>query len=653
MCGLCGFIEAGVTSDAAYERLEDMTSTIVHRGPNDGGTWFDGRSGVGLGSRRLAIIDLSPEGHQPMRSASGRFVMAYNGEIYNFLQLRDELVAKRHKFRGRSDTEVLLASMEEWGVREALKRTNGMFGLAVYDTRDRALYLARDRVGEKPLYYGQAGRSFLFGSELKALRAHPGFCGEISRSALTMYLRYQYVPAPFTIYENIRKLTPGTLLKIDVTEDAPIVHAPEAYWSAREVVSRARSQGFVGALDEATDVLAARLREAVRIRMISDVPIGAFLSGGIDSSAIVALMQDEARVPVRTFTIGFNEEDYDEAPYARRVAEHLGSDHTELYVTPDEARDVIPLLPEIYDEPFSDSSQIPTWLVSRLARQHVTVALTGDAGDELFGGYGRYPLVRDNWARIARFPESVRRAGGAAARLAIKAHAQGAVGMLARVAGRRSRSMGGALLTAAAHIGELTRGEDMYRYAMSLWADPADVVVGGGEAWNVHTDPDAWPQEQELVERMMFLDLLGYLPDDILVKVDRAAMNLSLETRVPMLDPNVIDFAWSLPPEMKLNGSEGKLILRRLLSRYLPYDLIDRPKMGFGVPIGSWLRGPLREWAEALLDESRLRREGYFNPEPIRRTWQEHIDMRADWKYQLWTILVFQAWLEKEAGVSS
>ncbi len=645
MCGICGF--AGPSAGA--ECLDKMTNAIFHRGPDDGGTWTDPATGVGLGSRRLAIIDISPQGHQPMRSASGRYVLAFNGEIYNFRQLREELLDRGHTFRGRSDTEVLLESVAEWGVRGALERANGMFAVALYDSDERALYLARDRVGEKPLYHATFGTTFIFGSELKALRAHPDFRAEIDRRSLTMYLRYQYVPTPYTIYAGVQKLAAGCVLKVDLRGDAPIVGTAEPFWSARDVVRRAEEQRFDGSLDDATDRLARVLRDATEIRMISDVPLGAFLSGGIDSSTIVALMQDVARTPVRTFSIGFHEEGYNEAPYARRVAEHLGCDHTEMYVTPDEARDVIPLLPDVYDEPFADSSQIPTWLVSRLAREHVTVALTGDGGDELFGGYGRYPLVRDNWSRVARIPRVVRRAGGGVARLAMRSGAFSVADMVSRVAGRRSRSMGGALLNAAAHVGEFGRAEDMYRYAMSLWADPADVVIGGEESWDVHTDPSAWPEEQTPVERMMFIDLLSYLPDAILVKVDRAAMNVSLETRIPMLDPNVIDFAWTLPMSMRLEGTEGKVVLRRLLGRYLPADLIDRSKMGFGVPIGSWLRGPLRDWGEALLDGSRLEREGYFHAAPIRRAWRQHLEGRADWKYQLWTVLMFQAWLERES----
>ncbi len=619
-----------------------MTDTLRQRGPDDSGAWVEAERGIALGFRRLAILDLSPSGHQPMQSADGRYVIVFNGEIYNFGQLREELIRQGATFRGTSDTEVMLAGFSAWGLIETVKRLNGMFAFALWDRQERTLHLVRDRLGIKPLYYGWQGNTLLFGSELKALRAHPAFQADVNRDALTLFLRYNDVPAPLSIYAGIFKLLPACILTI-----RPHTHpedcAPTPYWSAREAVERGLADPFPGDEHEAIEQLGAHLRRSVGLRMIADVPLGALLSGGIDSSTIVALMQAQSQRPVKTFSIGFHESGFDEAAHAKAVARYLGTEHTELYVTPEETRAVIPLLPTLYDEPFSDSSQIPMFLVSQLARQHVTVSLSGDGGDELFGGYNRYFWAPRLWKRMGWMPAFVRKgAAGLIQGVRPQAWARGiqATGRLLR--GMREVPNAG---DKAHRLAESLRAENpaaLYIDLVSHWKEPTKLVLNGREPIPTLTDlPGTY------AERMMYQDLVTYLPDDILTKVDRASMGVSLEARAPFLDDHkTVELAWQLPLNMKLRGGQGKWILRQVLYRYVPPEMVERPKMGFGVPLDCWLRGPLREWAEALLDEGRLRREGFFDPAPIRSTWREHLSGQFNRQYLLWDVLMFQAWRE-------
>ena len=653
MCGITGFITAGDHfSHVEMERfLVTMSDAIIHRGPDDGGSWSDEVAGVWLGHRRLAIVDLSPTGHQPMQSASGRYMIAFNGEIYNHLLLRQALEAagQAPSWRGHSDTETLLAGFDVWGIQGTVERVVGMFAFAVWDRQNSTLTLGRDRLGEKPLYYGWQGRGnaavFLFGSELKALRTHPAFESNIDRAALSLQLRHSYIPAPYSIYEGIAKLLPGSLASISLQQREPKVWA---YWAGAEVAKSGVANVFTGSDDQAVDELETLLKDAVRKQMMADVPLGAFLSGGVDSSAIVALMQAQSSRPVKTFTIGFNEEGYDEAVHAKAVAKHLGTDHTELYITDEQVRAVIPLLATLYDEPFSDSSQIPTFLVSQLARQHVTVSLSGDAGDEIFCGYNRYQITANLWRKLATVPMPLRRL---AARGMTSISPQTWNRLASALLGLMPRSARLADVGNKVHkgAGVLSSGSTnaLYLGLVSHWYDPVSVVIGGHEPPTLLTGnvPDLSGLDD--VQRMMALDMLTYLPDDILTKVDRAAMGVSLETRVPFLDHRVVEFAWRLPQSMKLRDRQTKWALRQVLYRHVPKALIERPKMGFGVPIDSWLRGPLREWAEGLLSEARLKHEGFFNPAPIRRKWAEHLSGQRNWQHHLWDVLMFQAWLEK------
>jgi asparagine synthase (glutamine-hydrolysing) len=654
MCGIAGYLLApDARVDAAPgDVLRAMGGALAHRGPDDHDIWHTPDGGVGLAHRRLAIVDLSAAGHQPMTSLSGRFTLCFNGEIYNHLDLRAQLGDGAPAWRGHSDTETLLAGFEAWGVEATVTRTIGMFAFAVWDAERRELVLARDRLGEKPLYCGWQGGVFLFGSELKALRAHPAFAAPIDRDALALYLRHSCVPAPYCIFAGLRKLTPGSLLTVaagarGTTDDL----VPRRYWDARQAVERGLAAPFAGTPDEAVGALDTLLRDATLKQMMSDVPLGAFLSGGIDSSTIVALMQAQSPRPVRTFTIGFREGDYSEAEHARAVARHLGTDHTELEVDPAGTLDIIPRLPRMYDEPFADVSQVPTHVVAALTRRHVTVAVSGDAGDELFGGYHRYVTGRNLWRKLERVPLPVRRlaAGG------IHAVSPDLWNRLPRALRGRlpaevaQGNTGDRLHKAADALGAATSNE-FYRRLVSHWLDPAAVVIGGHEPPTLLTDESVQPRTDHFVHRMMALDLVTYLPDDILVKVDRAAMACSLETRVPMLDHRVVEFAWSLPLDYKLRDGVGKWPLRRVLDRYVPRELVERPKMGFGVPIDRWLRGPLKDWAADLLDEDGLRREGYLRPEPITRKWREHLSGRRNWQYHLWDVLMFQEWLRAGAA---
>jgi asparagine synthase (glutamine-hydrolysing) len=613
-----------------------MRDTLTHRGPDGAGTWVDATSGIALGHRRLSIVDLSAAGHQPMHSASGRYVVAFNGEIYNFRSLRADLPAGL-AFHGHSDTEILLAAIETWGFAESLGRFNGMFALALWDRRERALYLARDRFGEKPLYYGRdANGALLFGSELKALRAHPGFCASVDRNSLASLLRTTYIPTPSTIFQNIRKLPPATFLRVASAGDADADPVP--YWSMQQVADAGHGRPFVGTESEAVEQLDRHLRKAIELRMVADVPLGAFLSGGIDSSLVVAIMQQESARPVQTFTIGFGEAQFNEADYAKAVARHLGTEHVEHYATAHEALEVVPKLATLYDEPFADPSQIPTYLVSRLARQSVTVALSGDAGDELFCGYSRYSDARRLWHSMSRLPSRLRHFASLA-----MIHTPDGVADRALRGMSRGR-LSSARLRAASELFGARDFDDLYTRMMSTWQDPTTVVLGAYPEQNPVLSELVRAKRLPMLERMMLADTLTYLPDDILTKVDRASMGVSLEARVPLLDPEVAEFAWSLPTATKFDGVQGKAIVRRVLERYVPNELFDRPKMGFGVPLDAWLRGPLREWADALLDESLLRRDGYFSVPPIRQRWLEHRNGTRNWQRYLWPILIFQAW---------
>jgi asparagine synthase (glutamine-hydrolysing) len=647
MCGITGFLDTSENTDQAsfQATIARMMGTIRHRGPDDEGEWLDPQSGVTLGFRRLSILDLSPTGHQPMFSADDRYVIVFNGEIYNFNQLRSELAGLGHSFRGHSDTEIVLASICQWGILETVRRCNGMFAFALWDRREHRLTLVRDRLGIKPLYYGWAGSVFLFGSELKALKAHPAFPAEIDRGALALYLRYNYIPAPYTIYSGFRKLMPGTLLTLTGNKPGELPE-PELYWSARQMAESGVAHPFEGSDQAAVGELDSLLRESIRDRMIADVPLGAFLSGGIDSSTVVALMQVQSRRPIQTFTIGFNESGYDEAGYARGIARHLGTDHTELYVTPQEAQAVIPHLPALFDEPFSDSSQIPTFLISELARRHVTVSLSGDGGDELFGGYNRYTWVQKIWNAMGWLPAPLRSFGSATLDRLPPAAWDGLLSN--RLIPSRWRfSEPGEKIRKVSEILSAGNPEAVYLDLISHWKDPSAVVRGALEPPTLLTCQDARARFPDLASWMMYTDLVTYLPDDILVKVDRASMGNSLEARVPYLDDHrVVEFAWRLPMKMKIRDGKGKWLLRQVLYQYVPERMLERPKQGFGVPIDAWLKGPLRAWAEALLDKQRLKDEGFFYPEPILQKWQEHLNGKHNWQYHLWDILMFQAWLQ-------
>lgn len=625
MCGLAGYLNSNLAHEGAhYAGL--MASAITHRGPNDMGSWSDNKHIV-LGHARLAIQDLSPAGHQPMSSASNRYVIAFNGEIYNHLELRMQLDSNGASpvWRGHSDTETLLACFESWGIDKTLKSTVGMFAIALWDTHEAKLTLARDRLGEKPLYWGWQQGVLLFGSELKALKAHPIFAANVDRSALALFLRHNYVPAPFSIYEGIEKLAPGHYVTVSADQNRQDVE-PIPFWSFNEIVRAGLDSPLEGDSCSILDKLEQQLTQSIGMQMLADVPLGAFLSGGIDSSLIVALMQKQADRAVKTFTIGFNEAAFNEAEFAQAVSRHLGTEHTEIYIQPRDALDVIPLLPKIYCEPFADSSQIPTFLVSQLAKQNVTVALSGDAGDELFGGYNPYQFAPRIWNTISKIPLPLRNMASVVLKqLPLNAKAEKLLDVL----------------------NESNR-EGFYRQLMSHWKFPLDIVIGAEECSTFMNMRSRWPDTDSFEQWMMAIDAQTYMVDDILVKVDRAAMASSLETRVPFLDHRVVEMAWKLPADFKIRDGKGKWALREILHRHVPKQLFDRPKKGFSIPVGEWLRGPLRAWAESLLDEGRLQQEGFFNPMPVRRIWQHHLQGKTDYSTKLWGILMFQAWLEDQ-----
>ncbi len=651
MCGITGFLDTRreQTSTELESYVTRMSDAIIHRGPDDSGEWVDTAVGIALGFRRLAIVDLTPTGHQPMISSSGRYVMVFNGEIYNYAEIRNELISIGISFRGTSDSEVMVEAIDAWGLSTSIKRFNGQFAFALWDRRDRLLHLVRDRVGVKPMYYGWSGKVLLFGSELKSLRAYPGFSGEIDRNALALFTRHNYIPTPYSIYQNVHKQIPGTILSFPF-DQAGFIPNPEVFWSARNAVEAGLADPFTGTETEAEEQLESLLRESVRLRMMADVPLGAFLSGGVDSSAIVALMQAESSRPVKTFTIGFHEDEYNEAEYARKVAAHLKTEHTEMMVTPQEAQAVIPKIPALYDEPFSDSSQIPTYLVSQLTRKHVTVSLSGDGGDELFAGYNRYFWGNDVWSRIGWMGSGLRGALSGSMRLLSPNTWDGIFHTLKPVLPKSLRiPSAGEKMKKMAEVVAVDSPQSLYYRLISHWKNPETLVIGGKEPLTSLTDSSNWPDIPDLTRWMMYMDLITYLPDDILAKVDRASMGVSLEARVPYLDDHrVIEFAWRLPMSMKIKNGQGKQILRKVLYKYVPKELIERPKMGFGIPIDSWLRGPLRDWAEDLLETNRMQAEGFFNPEPIQKMWREHLAGTHNNQYYLWDILVFQEWLRAQ-----
>ena len=640
MCGIAGFITG--RSQGAAQQLSNiagaMNGSLRHRGPDDDGMWIDAEAGVALVHRRLSVIDLSTTGHQPMVSADGRYVLIYNGEVYSHEDIRPSLTARGVSFRGHSDTEVILESIAAFGIDATLPRLIGMFAMALWDRRERTLTLVRDRLGIKPVYWAKFGDLFLFGSELKALRAHPGWTPRIDRNATASFMRHSYIPAPHTVYEGVYKVEPGTILTLPWGGEPRVT----CYWNAREV-ARAGIRDPIGGSDaELTDALERQLKDAVKRRMIADVPLGAFLSGGIDSSTVVALMQDANSSAVKTFTIGFDIRGFDEAPHAAAVARHLGTDHTELKVTAQQALDVIPQLPVWFDEPFGDSSQIPTYLVSAMTRRHVTVALSGDGGDELFAGYNRYQLTRRTWHGLSLLPRAIR--------------SSIAAGLTSVSPDRWSRLLATLPARLPAQIGDkihkfasvlsLPDGDATYRRLISHW-DPDQIMPRTAEPRGILWDPSLATDIPNLLDRMQLLDLVTYLPDDILTKVDRASMAVALEARVPILDHRVVEFAWRLPRSAKIRRGQSKWLLRQVLNRYVPPELVERPKMGFGIPLGEWLKGPLREWADHLISENSLEDSGFFDVQLVRRHWKEHLSGHRNWQYLLWDVLMFEAWRER------
>jgi asparagine synthase (glutamine-hydrolysing) len=648
MCGIAGFWDVLKRHDKQQldALVTPMRDAILHRGPDGAANWVDANAGIAFGHRRLAIIDLTEHGQQPMLAHDARYSIIFNGEIYNHHELRQELAATGAApiWRGHSDTEIMLAAFSAWGIVATLKKLVGMFAIALWDSKQQLLYLIRDRMGEKPLYYGWCNNYLLFGSELKSLKAHVAWQAEIDPQALNLFMRYNCIPAPFTIYKDIKKIEPGHMLVINSDKNI----TAEAYWSLQDII--AQQTPFVGSDSDAVNTLHTKLATTIKQQMVSDVPLGAFLSGGIDSSTIVALMQEQSSKPVKTFTIGFAEQNYNEAEIAKAIAQHLGTQHTELYLSPEQTRNTIPDMANFYDEPFADASQIPTYIVSKLTRQHVTVSLSGDGGDELFAGYNRYTWVPAIWNKIGKLPQPLRSII-AKAITALPPHLWDSAFKLLQpmLPGFARQNNAGDKMHKLARILDAATPQQIYHRLISHWYDNEALVL---QARNFDIATPQLPTDaaQALVPAMMYIDSKRYLPDDILVKVDRAAMAVSLETRIPFLDHRIVEFAWSLPLNMKLRNGQTKWIVRQLLQRYVPTELIERPKMGFGVPIDQWLRGPLKEWAHDLLDPKTLSRHNLLDSNLIAKKWREHLSGVRNWQYQLWDVLMFQTWYEAQHG---
>jgi len=650
MCGFSGFLNFNPNWSDPLTLLQQMGNQLTHRGPDDSGVWFDNNCGVGLSHRRLSIIDLSEQGHQPMSSISGRFMIAYNGEIYNHQGLKKELLQSGVTFRGGSDTEVLLAAIEFWGLEKALQRSVGMFAFSLWDKKEQMLSLVRDRMGEKPLYYGWQGkgakRTFLFASELKSLRQHPAWQGGVDRDSLANLLCYNYIPSPQSIHPGVFKLRPGYLLQLKKDANGDWSEREECWWSLQEVAQQAIKNPFTGSRVDAIDHLDKLLHDAIQGQSLADVPLGAFLSGGVDSSSVTAVMQAISNHPIKSFTIGFENSAYDESGDARAVANHLGTDHHEWIVTADDALSLIPQLPSYYDEPFADVSQIPTLLVSALAKQNVTVALSGDGGDELFAGYNRHQWAPSLLSKMQYFPEVIRKALAGLIESASPSGWDYFFKIIDPLLPRQLRVRHpGEKIHKIAMLLKQSGERELYATLVRIWPNPIPLL--NGNSYDLVDDhKELWNLGNNFTERMTHLDTVTYLPDDILTKVDRAAMANSLETRVPLLDHRIVEFATQLPLSMKIHQGTGKWILRELLDRYVPRKLIERPKSGFGIPVGEWLKGPLQEWAEDLLSEQKLKNGGYFDVKQVRKVWEQHSSGKKNQQYQLWSVLMFQAWLD-------
>jgi asparagine synthase (glutamine-hydrolysing) len=649
MCGITGFFHRQKQENERWIRtvLSHMTSSLNHRGPDSSNIWCDHKTQVGLGHTRLAIQDLSLAGSQPMHSASERFVLTFNGEIYNFQELRSELEQAGCKFRGHSDTEVLLTAIEEWGVTPALQRANGMFAFAIWDITTHTLTLARDRIGKKPLYYGWSGKTFFFASELKAVKRHPDFDTTIDRGALALFIQYSWIPTPFSIYQSIKKLPPGCFLSIR-PDTFPWAVEPQPYWSSHQVARDAEQHAFSGTFEEAQEELSNLIQQGVHQRMIADVELGALLSGGIDSTTVVAMMQAASTKPVKTFSIGFWEEKYNEAPLAKAIAAQLGTDHTEHYLTPKDVQSIIPDLPGIYDEPFADSSQIPTLAISRMTAQHVKVALSGDGGDELFAGYTRYRECLQRWNRWKQLPLLARQISGKVMEQAAKIAWMGKEYCRPDFSSAlNSKNSSWAKLEKKSRWLPASSPVELMGRRYIRYPNIQDLLPNTPRTATFLNTPNMWPSLKDPIHAMQFFDFSTYLPDDILVKVDRASMSVSLEIRCPLLDYRVVEFAWSLPASMCISPQKtGKYILKKVLQQYLPLQDIERPKQGFALPISEWLRDSLRGWAEDLLEEKRLNRQGFFDAKVVRRIWQQHLSGWQDHDTLIWSLLMFQSWLE-------
>lgn len=631
MCGIAGILsrKGQYTQESLESTVKKMISTLIHRGPDDSGTWLDENAGLAFGHRRLSIIDRSKKGRQPMISSNNRYVICYNGEVYNFPYLRQELEDCGNKFISRTDTEVVLTAIVQWGLKPAIRRFNGMFAFAIWDRAERKLHLIRDRLGIKPLYYGWVVNGWAFSSELKALTAVPGFCNQVDRDSLAMFMRHNYIPAPYSIYRNIFKLPPGSMITLRQGQTTSEV-SPMVYWNLREIAQEGISKPFDGSLSEAIESLESLIESSTQLRMISDVPLGVFLSGGIDSSLITTFLQKHSTRPIKTFTIGFKDRVYNEADYALQVSKHLGTEHNELYIKQEEALCIVPQLSTFYDEPFADSSQIPTFFVCKLAKMHATVSLSGDGGDELFCGYNRYPRNLKLWNQIQLIPASLRK-------------------MLFTILEFLPQSThSGGKLVRLKQIINTSNPLEFYHAMMSTWQKMDSLVIGSNERKTVFVSGDCERKFNNLQNAMMVKDMISYLPDDILVKVDRASMANSLEVRVPLLDHRIVEFVWKLPLDWKWHDNVSKWIIRKILYKYVPRKLVERPKKGFSVPLNYWLKGPLRDWAEELLSSHRIKNDGFFDVKEIRRMWHQHLSGKHNRASYLWSVLMFQAWLEKQ-----